>query len=648
MSNGRWLGLVVAVALLVVGSAPAWSEDEDEGGSPAEPADEPAQPPDDPPDDKPDDNAGDKPDEPAADPDDDRAAGAGTDSDSDSGSADEPAGTDTDTDTGSGADPDNDKDDDNDAGSAAGAADTDGDGDPDPAGAATDTDGDGDVDGADAGGDSDAAEDAEDEEDEPPYVEYDTDGDGIVEADEAAFEKEYEAAFADIPDVIDDDALDARPDATELTPSLSVEAFRALVRLAKSKVLPRLEAKIERKQAKRMLTFTYLVCGFSLLGFLLLLTPLFLRKKYPGQGGLLFKYAALAAVTWLVTVNLFGGVLYGMRTAQGALAGLTNPQLAIAGGMFDTLDEHAEDYIVMGKELFAPTLEQLQGNADQQPTATLIENGTKIIGDAKVFLSMAKLFKKVDFLFGILPIILLGVTLLLFALAIKPTLIEIIKLPTRAAAGEAGAGREVMRQSMRRIVGELKATAVTIGVLAVLTLLSAFVLGRIVGPALDALLSYFSLAVIYLQFQAGASSGLVFCTLFGVIFFLVLNLATLILSMSFFLGKTQKIFQQRFNDGVPLGRHTRFFKWGIPSVFLVQVFPLIFVVIAQKALAAINDKVMGDATSADVINWKAILLAGPLFLVFAYIALFWAARGIKAIRFLQSYKVKIAKDATQL
>ena len=90
-----------------------------------------------------------------------------------------------------------------------------------------------------------------------------------------------------------------------------------------------------------------------------------------------------------------------------------------------------------------------------------------------------------------------------------------------------------------------------------LTLLSAFVLGRVVGPALDALLGYFALAVSYLQFVQGASSGLVFMALFGVILFLVLNLATLILSMSFFLGKTQKIFQQRFNDGTPIETHKR-------------------------------------------------------------------------------------------
>jgi hypothetical protein len=485
----------------------------------------------------------------------------------------------------------------------------------------------------------------EDNEGEPPYVEWDADGDGNVEPDEVAFQKEYSEAFADVPDVINDDALDARPDDKELLPSMSVEQFRKLVRLAKKKVLTRLEGKIERKQAKKMLKFTYIVCGVSLLGVFLLLTPLFLRKKYPGQGKMLFKYAGLAAATWFVTVNLFGGVLYGMRTVQGALSQFTNPQLAIAGGLFDTLDEHAERYITTGKELFAPTLEQLQGNVDDQPAAILLENGMKIVGDAKVFKSMAGLVKKVDWVFAMLPIVLLLVTMLLFVLAIKPTLIEIIKLPTRAASGDAGAGKDVMRRSMRRVTGELKATLCTLGVLAVLSIISGLVLGMIVGPVLDGLLYYFSLAVNYLQFQEGASSGLVFIALFGVIFFLVLNLATLILSMAFFLGKTQKIFQQRFNDDVPLVKHKPFFKWAIPGVLFVQLFPLLFVFIATKVLGALNEKLTAGATSASAINWKALLLVGPLALVFLYLVLFWAARGVKAITFLFKYKPKKILEA---
>jgi hypothetical protein len=486
--------------------------------------------------------------------------------------------------------------------------------------------------GADSGGDAD-------EEDHTAL--FDPDGDG---KEDPELKKEYEDAFKGIPAEIDtaavDKELDARAEDAELKPSMTVEQFRAVVRVVKKVVLTRMENKMEKSSAKKMAQFSMFIFFFSLGGLLLLALPLVMAKKYPGKMGVMFKYSALAAVTFFVTVNLFGGVLMGMRTVQGSLGSLTNPSLAIAAGTFDTLDRNAEDYITMGKELFAPTLEQLRNNSDEQPSVALIENGQKIVKDAKVFVSVAKMFKKVDFIFKILPIILFLVTMILFGLAIRPTLTEIIKLPMRAAAGEVGVGRETTKRAMRRVWGELLATICTIGVLTVLTLLSAFVLGQIVGPALDALLNYFSLAVSYLQFVEGASSGTVFLTLFGVILFLVFNLATLILSMSFFLGKSQKIFQQKFNDGVPIATHARFFKWGALSVVWVQLFPLLFAIVAGKLLLEINDRIMSGVTDADAVPWGKLMLAGPLFLVVGFALLFWAVRGFKAIRFLQAYKVK--------
>ncbi len=471
------------------------------------------------------------------------------------------------------------------------------------------------------------------------YAKFDLDGDGSADP---ALEQEYEDAMggikAEIDPVAAEKELDARPKDAELKPSMTVEQFRKVVGIVRKVVLARMEKKMAKSSAKKMNQFSLGIGAFSLAGVFLLLIPLAMRKRYPGQGKTLFKYSALAALTFFVTVNLFGAVLIGMKTAQGALGSSTNPSLAIAKGTFDTLDRNAEEYIVMGKELFVPTLQQLQGNSDEQPSVLILENGQKLIQSAHVFVAIAKMFKKLDFVFKILPIVLFGVTMILFGLAIKPTLTEIIKLPMRAASGEAGVGREVTRGALRRVWGELQATLCTIGVLAVLTLISGFILAQIVGPALDSLLGYFSMAVSYLQFVQGANAGLVFLALFGVILFLVFNLATLILSMSFFLGKAQKIFQARFNRGIPVASQQQFFKWGIPSVLLVQVFPWLFVVIAAKVLDAINAKLLAGVVDADQVSWGKLMLAGPLFLVFGYLALFWAARGIKAIGFLFRYK----------
>nr|MDQ3370687.1 hypothetical protein [Myxococcota bacterium] len=544
--------------------------------------------------------------------------------------------------------------------------DRDGDGTPD---GTADSDGDGisdsneqalaadvDVDAVDSDGDGtpDAQEDGDIDndgipdhlEEDPPTDPFDQDGDGTISEDEIAQRKEFAEFFADIPNEPDLAALEARPEDAELKPSMTVADFRTAVRIVKGIVLAKMAKKIAKKSDQRMAKFSWTVFGFSLLGILLLGMPLVLAKQYPGKGAMLLKYSALAAATFFVTVNLFGGVLFGLRTAQGALSNYTNPSIAIASGTFDTLHDHADDYVVMGKELFAPTLEQMRNHPDEQPAVLLLENGMKIVKDAKVFMSMAKLFKKVDFVFSVLPIILMIVTLVLFVLAIKPTLVEIVKLPAVAASGSASAGRDIVQKSLARVKGEMLATACTVGVLAVLTLVSSFVLGKIVGPALTALLGYFSAAVQYLQFVEGASSGLVFVTLFGVVLFLVLNLAALILSMSFFLGKSQKIFQQRFNEGEPIARHQRFFRWGIPSVLLIQVFPLLFVYVAQWGLAKINDHLLGNVVDAESVPWTKLLLAGPLFLVVAFALMFWAVRGFKAIKFLQGYKVKVKPRPT--
>jgi hypothetical protein len=479
---------------------------------------------------------------------------------------------------------------------------------------------------------------AEPEPDEPPYVEFDADGDGKVEPDEAALQQEYAAAFKDIPDEVTAAELDKRPEGAQLVPSLTAAQLRAMVKVARAKVLERLQRKMERTGAERMAKIGASIGWFSLAGLLLLLMPLALRRKYPGRGAALFKYSALAAVTFVVTVNLFGTVVIGFRTAQGALGSSTNPQLRIAAAFFDSLDKNADDYIVMGKELFAPTLEQLQGNTDEQPATVLIENGKKIVKDADVFISIAKAFKKLDVVFALLPTVLLLVTMILFILAIKPTLLEIVKLPMAVASGQASS-RQVVKRALRRVGGELVATLCTLGVLVGLTLLAGAILSRVVGPALDALIGYFSLGVTYLQFVHGASSGLVFVMLFGVILFLVLNLAAVIVSMSLFLGKAQKIFQRRFNDGVALREHARFWKWGIPAVVVAQVVPWLYMLVAGWGLDKINEKVTAGVTDASQISWSAIMLAGPLFLVVGFLAVFWAARGIKSISFLVRYKV---------
>jgi hypothetical protein len=447
-----------------------------------------------------------------------------------------------------------------------------------------------------------------------------------------------EAAAAPEAPEITDSELGERPADQELAPSLPPEQLRQLARVAKAKVLERMEAKMTEKAARRMATIGRLIGWFSLAGLLLLLMPLVLRGRYPGKGKELMKYSALAAVTFVVTVNLFGVVVLGFRSAQAGLGSATNPQLHVVSGFFDSLDKNADDYAIVGKELFGPTLAQLQGDTDEQPVAILLENGKKLVKDADVFVTVAKAFKKLDVVFGILPTVLLLVTMVLFVLALRPTLMAIVRLPIDAAAGKAISGRQVVSGALRRIGGEVLATLCTLGVLVVLTLLAGAILGRVVGPALDALLGYFILAVMYLQYVKDASSALVFVMLFSVILFLVLNLAAVIASMTLFLGKAQKIFQRRFHEGVPVRAHARFWKWGIPALLVAQVVPWLYLVLAERGIEKLNDKMTNGITDAAQLPWGKIMLSGPLILVVGFVVMFWAARGWKALAFLARYK----------
>lgn len=408
-----------------------------------------------------------------------------------------------------------------------------------------------------------------------------------------------------------DAKLDARSEDRELAPSISAETFREVVALTRAAVLPAKEQAMARTSADKVGSFSLGLFWFSLLGLGLLAIPL-IAKDRP------FKYCAIAAATVFVTINLFGVAMLGMKVAP-------SPSRALASGTFDTLHDNAEDYTTLGKELFVPTLMAIDGRSDAQPAVSLIDNGTRIVADAKIFASVARMVNKLDGAFATLPITLFVVTLVLFALAIRPTLTAIIAAETTDSA-------------MRQARGHALATACTVGVLAVLAVVSSLIIARIMGPAADALLGYFSLAVSYLRFIEGASSGLVFLTLFSVVLFLALTFGTLVLTMSFFLGTCQKVFRAHFIDGTPLSANKRFFQWGVPAVLFVQLFPLAYVLVAEKILDTINASLLASIQDADQVSWTKLMLAGPIVLVVAYALIFWGARGFRAIGFLLSYK----------
>ncbi len=429
----------------------------------------------------------------------------------------------------------------------------------------------------------------------------------------------------------------------ELSPEETAQyaaALREVVALVRGRVLDKISGKIEAKQVRRMDLIAGVLFIFSLAGFLMLLAPLYLRKRHPGRGGVLLKYGALGGVMFFVAVNLFAGVLMIMRGAQAKTGKITNPQIRMVDATFDLFAEKAEDLSMVGPTVVEPTLLSLTGDTDQPVLTTMLDNVQKLQQDVSVFATVGRFFTRLDFLFGLLPIFLVGLAALLFAKATRPTLVEIVKLPSRAAAGEQGVAGEVARATLRSVWHELKATLCVIVVLLTVMFLAGIILGYVLVPAVEIFIAYLVVSLVYLQVADQASSFWIIFSLMGSIVFLLLNLVVVLVSSALFLAKAQKIFQRRFREGIPLRSHARFWKWGTAGLLWSQLLPLLYVTASVPAIGWLVER------SVDEGSWELVLGLGPALFVITFMLAFWLAQGFRALAFLKKYDPVAPAGAT--
>lgn len=461
----------------------------------------------------------------------------------------------------------------------------------------------------------------------------------------AALEADAERPADEAPTIVAPTA-DAQPpdegveEAPAMDPAEYLALLREVLRSQKDAVALRLEEKIAAKQDEKMATMSRLLGWLSLAGLLLLLLPLSLRRKYPGQEAMLFKYSALAAGVCVAAIFLFSRVLLLLRGIQGALSSVTNPQVAVIDATFQVLDDNVEDLVDVGPMLIeAPLAQVAAGEQDSLPMA-ILDNVSKINEDITIFKTIARQFEGVFAMFGYLPIVLTVVAVVLFVLSIKPVILEIVALPGRVAAGEARAG-DVVKEVFRTVGRELLATLCLIGTLVVVTVISGVMLTLAVEPAIEAFLAYVFTALMYTIAAPEFSKFAVYASVMGALMFLVLNVAAVLVTNVLFLGKAQKIFKRRFHERVPLSAHRRFWGWGSISLLWAQVLPILFVAGAREGIGALIDAL----TKGDDIPWSAVLLSGPAILVFGFVVVYWAARGLKAVSFLMKYRPQDAAAA---
>jgi hypothetical protein len=331
-----------------------------------------------------------------------------------------------------------------------------------------------------------------------------------------------------------------------------------------------------------------------------------------------------------------------MRGTQSALGEYTNPQVQVVEAAFEAIEKNAEDMADLGPVLIEPTLASLTGDTDEPFLVILLENVQKMREDLGVFATVGNFFKKLNWLFGMLPVVLMGLALFVFFKAARPTLKEIVALPEKAVSGRRGVVKDTVKLTLRNIWAETKATFGVIGVLLVLTALGGFLLGYVLEPAMEVFLGYLMVSFLYVQVTAKASSFLILFSLMGSIVFLVLNLAVIIAATVLYLGKAQKIFQRKFREGVPLASHGRFWKWGTLGVVWAMALPLLYILAAEPAIGWLVERSVDkflDQRSPAESSWGMILAPGPLLFIAGLALSFWLARGVRALGFIAGYDV---------
>jgi hypothetical protein len=444
----------------------------------------------------------------------------------------------------------------------------------------------------------------------------DLDGDGVIDPEE-------EPLTFDVPD--------------GLAGADFLASFTALVEKMREKIITKMVYKTTQKQSKTMGLLMMIMLGLTAAGVFILLTPLFLAKKYPGKEKLVWKGALLATFAYISTMLVFTGAVFLLRTAKNETAMLVNPPLAIANASFDAIhDQVAFLTSAPGGEndvrvLLEPPIAALAAGSEDGMLEAVLDNVSQFKDDFTVFKALANFFKGLGWLFASVSTILVIVAVVMFMLSQKSLLRDILRLPTQVAGGDVANFGAAFGAMQKRTGKEVLALVLAIGVLLASAFIAGFLLYMALTPAVAALFDYLMANIAYVLTPGDASRLVVYGSLFGYGIFLGLVVVLIILGNAFFVGKFQKVIQQKFRHGIPAPTYKKFWLWGPLAAIWVQVLPVAILFLSSFVL----DKLV-ESRGADV-SWETALLVGPLGQLVALPLLFWIFQGFRALKFLMKF-----------
>jgi hypothetical protein len=456
-----------------------------------------------------------------------------------------------------------------------------------------------------------------------------------VSPEELAAADELTPAFTEQLEAQAEATAGLSPEAIDALTKLFIDALRKKLATVRGEVLARTIESVRAKQAEKLGNIMMILVALSPLGLLLLFMPLVLKNKYPNQMPTLVRASGLAAVAFVGAMLMFTGLMFMLRIVQNEAAMATNPQIRVVEASFDAVDNNLDEIAAMPGLLEVPLQQLRDGDVDSLEVA-LLHNVKSFKEDLTVFDRVAKMFQSINWLFGWVAIAMMLLTVVLFLVAMRPLLTEIVQLPARAAKGEV-APSEVIGLVSKRVGNELLVTLCVAGLATLVAVVSGFIEARLVGPAMDAFILQLLVAMQYVFVEPLASTSYVYVAMGSVMAFLVLNIAVVVVSGGLFIRMAQKILKARFHEGVPLADHKQFWLWGSVGLLWALVLPYLVL----RVVLPFSQWLVDSGTTGDF-SWGRVLVAGPLTLAIGFLILFVLGQGLRGMIF--SLKYKLTKD----
>jgi hypothetical protein len=415
----------------------------------------------------------------------------------------------------------------------------------------------------------------------------------------------------------------------------AIEQFRGHLPDIRQEVEASMYAHLKARRADAWAPINKLIMGLVCAGPLLLLLPLFIARRHPGKLGTLFRYSALSALLFSMTVLLFSIPLLIFSEVWEELALGADPRLRSVQAAFDLMDQDAEDFLSRDLPL-APTLEQAASGGAESFATLLIDNLIEVRQQAEVLEPLVEVYRRLDWVFGSLPKVQCLVFAALFMMPLLPIFREIVLLPVHAAAGGAGEGRRVAKLALRKWWQEVLAILCLIGLFVVILIVNDMVLNIVAEPGTETMLDFLFVALDYLGHEARPALVPLYFSLLAAALFYLFNMVVMTVGLMLYLKAAHRVFRARFHDQVKLRSQRRFWGWGTVAVVWVQALPVLFIFLALPAIRG----VFWAYENADPPSYLGGLVTAGALLFFGILLIFWLARGFKALMFLWRFRIQ--------